>query len=205
MRWIALVLLVAVIAAGAALYGMLTDEGEAEPPASVAAGPAPAGAGGKAVRPVPDWTAMLQRHAPALAAPDVGFGDGKGRAVTLADFQGQGVVVNLWATWCTPCVREMPALNRLQAAVADDGIRVIAVSSDRDGMAKVAPFLEEHGLDRLAPYLDPKGAFTRAMPGGSALPRTFIVDARGGIAATYVGPAEWDEPELVAAVRELAR
>lgn len=204
MRWIALILLVAVIAAAAALYGMVTGIGEAEPPRSVAAG-TPVGEGGKVVRRVPDWAAMLERYAPPAEGPAVAFTDGEGRQMTLADFKGQGLVVNLWATWCAPCVREMPSLNRLQAAVADEGIRVIAVSSDREGLAKVAPFLEKHALDRLAPYLDPKGDFTRAMPGGTALPRTFIINADGAIAASYTGPAEWDAPDLVAAVREMTR
>ncbi len=203
MRWIALILLVAVIAVAAVLYGMVTDEGEAGPPLSVAAGPEPA-PHGNTVRPVPDWTAALERLRPAEAAPTVAFADGEGNSMTLADFRGQGVVVNLWATWCGPCVHEMPSLNRLQAMVADDGIRVVAVSSDREGMAKVEPFLAEHGLDRLAPYLDPQGAFTRSL-NGRVLPSTYILNREGEIVAQYIGPAEWDAPELVAAVRELVR
>lgn len=202
MRWIALILLMAVIAAAALLYDTVTDGGEAEPPRSVAAGPAAEGT--QKVKPVPDWGAALERLNPPEAAPTVAFSDGEGTAMTLADFEGQGVVVNLWATWCGPCVHEMPSLNRLQAAVADDGIRVVAVSSDREGMAKVGPFLAEHGLDRLEPYLDPKGEFTRSLNGRS-LPSTYILNPEGQIVARYVGPAEWDAPELVEAVRELAR
>ena len=137
-------------------------------------------------------------------ATSVAFRDGEGNPVSLADFHGRGVVLNLWATWCAPCVREMPSLNRLQEAVEADDVAVVAVSSDREGMAAVAPFLEQHGLDRLRPYLDEKGEFTRSLP-GRGLPRTYIINAAGEVAATYVGPAEWDEPELVAIVRELAR
>lgn len=203
MRWIALILLVAVIAVAAILYGMAADEGEAGAPLSVAAGSA-SGADSNTVRPVPDWTAGLERLQPAEAATTVAFTDGEGQPLTLADFKGEGVVVNLWATWCSPCVREMPSLDRLQAAVAEEGIRVVAVSSDREGMAKVAPFLAEHGLGRLKPYLDPKGEFTRSLA-GRGLPRTYILNRAGKIVARYIGPAEWDEPELVAIVRELAR
>ena len=202
MRWIALILLVAVIGVAAALYGMVAGEGEAGPGASVAAGGA--GAVGKVVRQVPDWSAALDRHTPPKAASTVAFGDAQGQPVTLADFKGHGVVLNLWATWCSPCVREMPSLNRLQAALADTGIRVVAVSSDREGLAKVAPFLAEHQLDKLAPYLDPKGEFTRSME-ARGLPQTFVITADGKIAASYSGPAEWDDPALAAAVRELAR
>lgn len=193
---------------------MVAGEGEADAPRTVAAGPAAGGSaggpavgsasGGQTVKPVPDWGAALERLSPPEAASTVAFSDGDGAALTLADFRGHGVVLNLWATWCGPCVEEMPALNRLQAAVAEDGIRVVTVSSDREGMAKVAPFLEKHGLDRLDPYLDPNGAFTRSLP-GRGLPRTYILNAEGDVVARYIGPAEWDAPELVAAVRELVR
>ncbi|MCA8928871.1 MAG: TlpA family protein disulfide reductase [Alphaproteobacteria bacterium] len=201
MRWIALVLLVAVIAAAAALYGMVAGEGEAEAPRSVAAAPA---TGDRVVHAVPDWTAALQRLDPPQAASTEAFTDGDGKALSLADFKGQGVVLNLWATWCGPCVTEMPSLNRLQAAVAADGIRVVAVSSDREGMAKVGPFLKKYDLDHLQPYLDPNGAFQRSMA-GQGLPRTFILNGAGQVVASYVGPAEWDAPELIVRVRELAR
>ena len=201
MRWIALMLLVAVIAAAAVLYGMVMDEGEAGPAPPIAA--APPESAKPTVRPVPDWAANLDRHTPPATAPAIAFTDANGTPLTLASFEGKGVVVNLWATWCGPCVREMPSLDRLQALVAEDGIKVVAVSSDREGMAKVAPFLSEHKLSNLEPYLDPKGEFTRSLP-GRGLPRTYILTASGQIAATYAGPAEWDDPALVAAVRELA-
>ena len=197
-----MVLLVAVIGAAALLYDMVTGGGEAEPPRSIAAGPFIEG--DRTVRPVPDWAGALERLSPPKAAPTVAFSDGKGNSLTLADFRGQGVVVNLWATWCGPCVHEMPSLNRLQAAVADEGIRIVAVSSDREGIATVEPFLSEYGLDRLDPYMDPQGAFTRSL-NGRVLPSTYILNRDGEIVAQYIGPAEWDAPELVAAVRELAR
>lgn len=203
MRWIALILLVAVIAAAAVLYGMVTGGGEADRPQTFTEVPLP-DAEKQAGRPAPDWTAELQRLDPPEAAPTVEFSDGEGNSMTLADFRGQGVVVNLWATWCGPCVHEMPSLNRLQAAVEADGIRVVAVSSDREGMDKVEPFLAEHELDRLAPYLDPQGAFTRSL-NGRVLPSTYILNREGEIVAQYIGPAEWDAPELVEAVRELTR
>lgn len=203
MRWIALILLVAVIAAAAVLYGMVTGGGEAERPRTITEVPLP-DAKSQGARPVPDWTSELQRLDPPEAAPEVSFSNGEGRAMTLADFEGQGLVVNLWATWCGPCVHEMPSLNRLQEAVAEDGIRVVAISSDLEGMAKVEPFLAEHGLDRLEPYLDPKGKFTRSLA-GRGLPRTYILNPEGQIVARYVGAAEWDAPDLVAAVRDLAR
>ena len=97
------------------------------------------------------------------AVPEVRFtaADGSGR--TLAGYAGQGVVLNLWATWCPPCVAEMPALDRAQAALAGEGVRVLAVSSDRDGRAKVEPFYRERGIRHLGLWLDPRGAAQRAL------------------------------------------
>ena len=200
MRWIALILLVAVAVVAAALYDTVINGGEAEAPRSVVTVPLQNIAPND--QPKANWAEMLERHDPPIVASDVGFTDAEGSPLTLADFKGKGVVVNLWATWCGPCVREMPSLNRLQEQVAADDILVVTISSDREGMAKVAPFMAKHGLDNLDPYLDPKGDFTRSLS-GRGLPRTYIFNAAGELAASYVGPAEWDAPELVAAVREL--
>jgi len=210
MRTLTFVLVAAVIAVAAAFYVMVTTEGEGqgnqtpdeiagEKPAGKAAGAAGGPSQGHAV----NWLANLERHDPPKTIETPPFRNAEGEEVTLANFRGQGVVVNLWATWCGPCVREMPSLNRLQEQVADDGIAVVAVSSDRGGLLDVEPFLAKHDLDLLKPYLDQKAQFTQALP-GRGLPRTYIFDAEGKLAATYVGPAEWDEPEMVAAVRELA-
>ena len=139
-----------------------------------------------------------------LAASTASFTDADGRPLTLADFEGKGVVVNLWATWCGPCVREMPSLNRLQKQVEDQGIAVVAVSSDRGGRDIVEAFMTKYELDALETYLDPKGAFTQSLE-GRGLPRTYILNPAGDVTASYIGPAEWDEPEMVEAVRELAR
>lgn len=220
MRTLAFVLLAAVIGAAAVFYGMTMTGGEgggeqtqAAPPQAAPpqpAGPSPsaspsaspstdAGHGTAA-----DWLANIERHDPPLAASATAFTDADGRPLSLADFKGQGVVVNLWATWCGPCVREMPSLNRLQKQVEAEGIKVVAVSSDRGGRDIVESFMTKYELDALGIYLDPKGAFTLSME-GRGLPRTYIINAAGGVAASYIGPAEWDEPEMVDAVRELVR
>ncbi len=135
-------------------------------------------------------------------APAFSFTDAEGKGRGASDFAGQGLVVNLWATWCPPCVAEMPALDRAQAALAAEGVRVLALSSDREGRAKVEPFYRDRGIRHLGLWLDPRGAAQRAL-GARALPTTVIIDRKGLERARLEGPAEWDLPELLAAIRRL--
>ena len=97
--------------------------------------------------------------------PELSFFDVDGNEVTLADFKGEVVVLNLWATWCAPCRREMPSLDRLQAKYGGDGLEVIALSLDRGDIAKVRAFFDELGISNLALYQDPKGRAGRALDG----------------------------------------
>ncbi|MBD0274107.1 MAG: TlpA family protein disulfide reductase [Acetobacteraceae bacterium] len=144
---------------------------------------------------------LVETEPPVPAAP-FSFTDPAGKEHTAADFAGQGLVVNLWATWCPPCVAEMPALDRAQAALAEEGVRVLALSSDREGRAKVEPFYRERGIRHLGLWLDPRGAATRAL-GARGLPTTVVIDRKGLERARLVGPAEWDKPEMLAAIRRL--
>ena len=135
-------------------------------------------------------------------APAFSFTDAEGKGCAASDFAGQGLVVNLWATWCPPCVAEMPALDRAQAALAGEDVRVLALSSDREGRAKVEPFYRERGVRHLGLWLDPRGAAQRAL-GARGLPTTVIIDRKGQERARLEGPAEWDTPEMLAAIRRL--
>ena len=139
---------------------------------------------------------------PPAPVPAFSFTDADGKERGAADFLGQGLVVNLWATWCPPCVAEMPSLDRAQAALAGEGVRVLALSSDREGRAKVEPFYRERGIRHLGLWLDPRGAATRAL-GARGLPTTIVLDRKGRERARLVGPAEWDKPEMLAAIRRL--
>jgi len=137
---------------------------------------------------------------PPVPAPPEAFTDLDGRRVRLADFAGRVVLVNFWATWCAPCVREMPALERLQAALGDAGLTVAAVSIDRGGRDVVAGFAAEHGLRQLGLFLDPQGALARAF-GVSGVPTSFLVDAEGRVVGGLQGDAEWDSPAAEALIR----
>ncbi|TCZ52917.1 TlpA family protein disulfide reductase [Roseicella aquatilis] len=134
--------------------------------------------------------------------PDFTFLDAEGKEHRAADFPGQGLLVNLWATWCAPCVEEMPALDRTQAALAAEGITVLALSSDRGGRAAVESFYRDKGIRRLGLWLDPRGAAQRAL-GARGLPTTVVVDRGGRERARLEGAATWDSPEMLAAVRRL--
>ncbi len=136
---------------------------------------------------------------PPVPTPLEAFTDLAGNPIRLADFTGRVVLLNFWATWCAPCIREMPALDRLQAALGDRGLNVVAVSIDGGGVAAIRPFAKSLGLKRLGLYHDPKGTLFRAF-GVSGLPTTFLIDRDGGIAGAYVGPAEWDGPEARALI-----
>ena len=128
--------------------------------------------------------------------------DAAGKEHSFTDFAGRGLVVNLWATWCPPCVAEMPALERLARALAGEGVVVLPLSSDRGGRAQVEAFYQRVGITGLEVWLDPRGAAARGM-GVRALPTTVIVDRAGMEQARLEGEAEWDHPALVAAVRRL--
>jgi thiol-disulfide isomerase/thioredoxin len=134
--------------------------------------------------------------------PDLTFTDAEGRPKTMADFAGRGVVINLWATWCPPCVAEMPALDRLAAALAAENIAILPLSSDRGGAPVVQAFYERTQVKHLGVWLDPRGAAARAL-GARGLPTTVIVDRGGRERARLEGDAAWDAPEFLALIRRL--
>lgn len=154
------------------------------------------------VTPAPRITGEIQHFTPKQnprAVPDVAFRDGKGDEVTFRDFHGKVVVLNFWATWCAPCVHEMPSLDRLAARLADRPVALVALNEDRGGAEVAAPFLEKLKLGNLPLYLDPEGAVQRALEVGS-LPTTIVIDAEGREVGRLVGPADWSSPEAVALI-----
>ncbi len=112
----------------------------------------------------------------------------------------RGTVLNLWATWCAPCIREMPALDRLHALLAGEGIRVLALSEDRTEPAVPAEFLKINKIENLGVLIDPKGQLARSL-GVRGLPTTLLIDSEGRERARVEGIAEWDDPEALAFIR----
>jgi thiol-disulfide isomerase/thioredoxin len=140
---------------------------------------------------------------PPRELPGFGFTDASGREHGVAGFRGEVLVINLWATWCPPCVAEMPTLDRLQAMLAGIGVRVLALSQDRGGAPVVTRFYEQTGVRHLGIWLDPRGAAARLL-GARGLPTTLVVTRDGREAMRLVGEAEWDAPEMVRLIRAIA-
>ncbi|HSK39683.1 MAG TPA: TlpA disulfide reductase family protein [Arenibaculum sp.] len=128
--------------------------------------------------------------------PELAFVGAGGERLSLGDFRGRVVLLNLWATWCAPCVEEMPALDRLQAARGGRDFEVVALSLDRGGRAQVAPFLDRLGVRNLRIYLDPSGAAMGAL-GPRGLPTTILIDREGREVGRLEGAAEWDSADAL--------
>lgn len=134
--------------------------------------------------------------------PDVQFTDHDGRPRALADFRGKVVVLNVWATWCLPCRKEMPTLDRLQAALGGRGFEVVALSIDRQGAEAVKGFYSEVGVRHLSVRIDTTGKALSALA-VVGLPMTILIDAEGRELGRLMGPAEWDGPEMVAFLKKI--
>ena len=136
--------------------------------------------------------------APAFTLPARGGG-----SVDLASFKDHVVVVNFWATWCPPCVAEMPSMDRLHRALSRDGLVVLGVSVDEDEAA-LGAFVAKAGLT-LKVLRDPGGAVASGAYRATGYPETFVIDAAGVIKETYVGPADWDTPDTLDHFRRLLK
>jgi thiol-disulfide isomerase/thioredoxin len=132
--------------------------------------------------------------------PDLAFTDASGARKTLADWRGRTVLLNLWATWCVPCRKEMPALNELQAKLGGARFEVVAVNIDTRDPEKPKAWLKEVGIDGLAYYADPSAkVFQELKTIGKALgmPTTLLIDPAGCEIGTLAGPAEWASEDAI--------
>ncbi|MBA5775577.1 TlpA family protein disulfide reductase [Stappia sp. F7233] len=124
------------------------------------------------------------------------FLDGEGREVTLEDFRGRVVLLNIWATWCVPCREEMPTLDALQARLGGEDFHVLPLSIDRAGISVVRRFYNEIGIRHLGMYLADSRRAMFAL-GAFGLPTTILIDREGKERGRLVGPAQWDSPEVI--------
>lgn len=143
--------------------------------------------------------AFVFRKAPE-ALPAFKFQDAEGRERTLADWRGKVVLLNLWATWCLPCRKEMPSLDRLQKEIGSDKFEVVALSVDRKGLEASKKFLDEIKIEKLGLYVDPTARASSDLR-LVGLPATLLIDAQGREIGRLLGPAEWDGQDAKRLIR----
>jgi thiol-disulfide isomerase/thioredoxin len=143
--------------------------------------------------------ALTMATAP-LRLPDLAFDDADGKPRKLSDWRGRTVLVNLWATWCVPCRKEMPALDRLQTKLGGKEFEVVAINIDTRDPEKPKIFLKEANLTRLSYFSDQKAKVfqdLKAIGRALGMPTSVLVDGQGCEIATIAGPAEWDSDDAV--------
>jgi thiol-disulfide isomerase/thioredoxin len=142
-------------------------------------------------------------HDPPIDAPATVFKDANDMNKTLKDFGGKVLIVNFWATWCAPCVKEMPALDRLNTKLGGKDFQVVAINQERNGPKIAKPFAEKQGW-KLPLYLDPATGFYRdAKLGG--LPTTLIIGKDGKELGRIAGEVVWDSPAVEKMVQDLIK
>jgi thiol-disulfide isomerase/thioredoxin len=198
---IALAAVAGMLAGTIAVYVMRSGEGNA-PVASADC----AGALAAAKRAEPFARGELAAFRPAAESDwldGLAFKTPDGKETTLAAFAGKTTLVNIWATWCVPCRTEMPALDRLEAALGGDAFQVVAINIDVGGEEKARAFLDEIGVKNLAFYSDPTSRVFRTLKGRGlafGLPTTLLVDGKGCRIGVVEGPAAWDSNDAKALI-----
>lgn len=125
-----------------------------------------------------------------------------GSSVTLEAFRGKIVLLNFWATWCPPCVQELPALDTVQGRLGGKGFQVVPVSTDVLGASAVRKFYRQHGIKHLPVFKDVRGRLAQAM-GVQGLPTTFVLDVDGSVIGTHTGFKHWDDPAFMSTLADL--
>ncbi|HSH99853.1 MAG TPA: TlpA disulfide reductase family protein [Reyranella sp.] len=132
--------------------------------------------------------------------PELAFTDADDKPLTLAGYKGKSVLLNFWATWCAPCVKEMPSLDKLQAELGKARFVVLPLSLDTSSRPKVAPFYADRKLANLGIYFD-KGKKVMSALDVSVLPTSILIDGQGRELGRLEGEADWDTPEAVALMK----
>src|SRR5438270_4831091 len=200
-RWRAMIALfaVAAVVTGAAIYGIGAMQGNAEPACRPSAELA------KRLAPLARGeVAAINIAAAPQKLPDLAFTDAGGQPHKLSDFKGRTVLLNLWATWCVPCRKEMPALDALQAKLGGKDFEVVAVNIDTRDPDKPRNFLKEANLTRLGYFTDSKAKVFQDLKSiGKALgmPTSVLVDGQGCEIANLAGPAEWASEDAIKLIK----
>lgn len=138
-----------------------------------------------------------------VAAPNFTLPDMNGKSVSLDQYRGKAILLNIWATWCPPCVEEMPSMERLYQTMKGEDFVLLAVSIDENGAEAVAPFMKKYRLN-FTVLTDPKGTLKYKYQ-TTGIPESHIIDKNGTIVEKVIGPRDWAAPEAVRIFQELAR
>jgi thiol-disulfide isomerase/thioredoxin len=194
-----------VLAGMSLLYGINKLQGNAGASSPVAAACQPALDLAKRVAPhARGEVAAVNVATKPLQLPPMSFRDAQGQDRTMADFRGRTVLLNLWATWCVPCRKEMPALEALQAKLGSENFEVVAINIDTRDPEKPKNWLKEVGISKLGYYADPTAkVFQDLKEVGKAfgMPTTLLVDPQGCEIAALAGPAEWASDDAIKLVQ----
>lgn len=183
-----------------AVYGTFAPKGNGEQQAAVkTSDQKPATTGNIKDLNQGSMAGFVFRHAPK-DVPEITFNDGSGEARKLSDWKGKVVLLNLWATWCAPCRKEMPALDELQAKLGSDDFEVVALSVDRAGLDKPRDFLKKIKINSLALYNDPSAKMASKLK-VMGMPTTLLIDRDGKEIGRLTGPAHWNAAEAVTLVK----
>ncbi len=136
-----------------------------------------------------------------IPAPDFTFPGLDGKNTSLSDYKGKVVLVNIWATWCPPCVYEMPSMQKLYNEFNGKNFEILAVSIDAAGVDAVAPFMKKHKLSFPA-LMDPKGTI-KSMYRVTGIPESFIIDKQGVLVGKIIGPRDWATQEVFGFFQDL--
>ncbi len=139
---------------------------------------------------------------PPREPPYFEFQNHNGQTINLASFRGKVILLNLWATWCVPCIREMPSLDRLQAKIGKEDFVVLPISLDRGGRPVVEAFYRKLKIRHLGIYLDPELSVQKAFP-IDVLPANFLVNRDGRVTGFLRSYVDWDAPEAATVIRQM--
>ena len=143
------------------------------------------------------------RLKPGLPVPNFAFPGLDGKIISLNDYKGKVVFLNIWATWCGPCREEMPSMEKLYNELRAQDFEILAVSIDATGARDVAPFVKEYNLS-FPTLLDPKGTI-QTLYGTTGVPESFIIDKDGALVQKIIGPRDWANPEVIRFFRNLTQ
>jgi thiol-disulfide isomerase/thioredoxin len=150
---------------------------------------------------LPDAAVALTQMMPTVAPP-LRFTDANGQLLTLADYRGHTLVVNLWATWCGPCIAEIPSFAALAPQLKEIGVLILPISIDVNGAAAVRPFFARHGISDLPILLNQDGSNLQLLD-SNGIPVSVVINPAGQLVARLDGAANWNTPATIAFLRGL--